>query len=350
MSLLLDALKKVEKTRSGVAQTDSTDPDDLARAAGHRLFEAKAAPARGKLGIVPLAIISGLLLAAGGGYYVWREMSPAQPAHRPDIKPADAVAQPAAQAENKSAAAALSLDSAVVEQDHSSKVVATKAVADSMSRSAAPVIPAPPSETHPARPVRIERHPSNDGVNPTLLAAWQAYRDSDFATSWQLYRTVLQQDGKNRDALLGMAAIARQQGRDDVAAQYYGHVLALNPRDPTAHAGMSTLASGDTASTESKLKLQLAYRPDSATLHFALGNLYAEQSRWGEANQSYTNAYKRNPEDAQLAYNLAISLDHLGQGARALPYYQRVLQLDQSTASGINREQVQQRVNELIAP
>lgn len=347
MSLLLDALKKVERTRLGVAQHDATNPDDLARAAGHRLFEAKAAPARGKLGIIPLAIISGLLLAAGGGYYVWREISPAQPAHRPTVKPTDVAAQPTAKAENKSVSAALSLDSAVVEQDHSPKVVAAKGAADSMPRAAMPVATTTRSET---RPVRIERHPSNDGVDPTLLAAWQAYRDGDFATAWQLYRTALQQDGKNRDALLGIAAIARQQGRDDVAAQYYGHVLALDPRDPIAHAGMSTLASGDAASTESKLKLQLAYRPDAATLHFALGNLYAEQSRWSEASLAYSNAYKRNPDDAQLAYNLAISLDHLGQGARALPYYQRVLQLDQSTASGINREQVQQRVNELIVP
>ena len=142
----------------------------------------------------------------------------------------------------------------------------------------------------------------------------------------------------------------RSQGRDDVATQYYGHVLALDPRDPTAHAGLSTLASGDAASTESKLKLQLAYRPDAAALHFALGNLYAEQSRWGEANRAYLNAYKRNSDDAQFAYNLAVSHDHLGQSKLATQYYQRALQLDRTATSGINREQVQQRINELPAP
>lgn len=344
MSLLLDALRKVDKTRPGVAQPDSTDPDELARAAEHRLFSAKAAPTSlyGKLGTVPLAIIGGLLLAVGGGYYVWHEVSQEPPIHKPEIMMLDLAATPKAVVESKTESVISSVASA---PDHSSKIAAAE-------KPDLPIPTASPQRTpdKPAQPLVIKRSQSADGVDPTLMAAWQSYRDGDFATSWQLYRTVLQRDGKNRDALLGIAAIARQQGRGDVAAQYYGHVLALDPRDPTAHAGMSTLASGDAASMESKLKLQLAYRPEAAALHFALGNLYAEQSRWSEASQAYQNAYKRNPDDAQYTFNLAVSLDHLGQGARALPYYQRVLQLDQSATSGINRAQVQQRIDELTAP
>ena len=74
------------------------------------------------------------------------------------------------------------------------------------------------------------------------------------------------------------------------AIQYYRQVLSLDPRDPVAHAGMSAFASGDAAGKESRLKQVLTQTPQSAALHFALGNLYSEQSRWGEAQQAYFNA------------------------------------------------------------
>ena len=351
MSLLLDALKKVGQSRQGAGQEGAPGPTELARTASQKLFAAKAAPARRKLGIIPTALISGFLIAAGGGYYVWREISPRPQMYYQDTKVAGASAHAPANTEYKPASKNAQSEAA---QETPAKSATTIA---SVKAPRSSTLSTPSSRTtgDPAPSLRTQerlhvvRTNSGEVVDPTLLAAWQAYRDSDFATAWQLYRTVLQQDGKNRDALLGMAAIARQQGRDDVAAQYYGHVLTLDPRDPTAHAGMSTLASGDATSTESKLKLQLAYRPDSAMLHFALANLYAEQSRWSEASLAYLNAYKRNPEDAQLAYNLAVSFDHLGQNKQAVEYYKRALQLDRSTASGINREQVQQRVNELPA-
>ncbi len=57
----------------------------------------------------------------------------------------------------------------------------------------------------------------------------------------------------------------------------------------------------------------MARHPQSAALHFTLGNLYASQSRWGEAQAEYFECYRLDPSSADFAYNLAVSLDHLGQ-------------------------------------
>lgn len=356
MSLLLDALKKVGQTRSGDARENSSSQDGMARNAGHSLFAAKALPvsAYGRPGLIPLTIISGLLLAAGGGYYVWQEIASLEVHSSPilSVPTMETGKQPIPIA-NKSEPIVtenIASENIVVEQDQPAKTVAPRIVTAEKPRSSTPPAPARRPIAQPAQTLHIDRNQGSEAVDPTLLAGWQAYRDGDFSTAWQLYRTVLQLNDKDRDALLGMAAIARQQDRDDVAAKYYGQVLALDPRDPAAHAGMSTLASNDAASTESKLKFQLAIHPEASALHFALGNLYAEHARWGEANQAYLNAYNRNPDDAQFAFNLAVSLDHLGQGARAIPYYQIALQLDLANTSGINRNQVQQRINELMTP
>lgn len=351
MSLLLDALKKTGEARQDGVPGDSANLNtpELARSAGNKLFAAKAAPTRGgmSLGIIPIALISGLLLAAIGGYYVWQETSITPPLLQPRAAVAPIITPPTVVLPTETQAAPTA----------SAPTVASVAQGGTPSTNAAAVKPYSPkpqrrAAAEPAPGVVIGHGQAADTIYPALTAAYLAYRKGDFATAWQLYRTVLQQDGKNRDALLGMAAIAQQQGQDDSAVQYYGQVLTLDPRDPAAHAGLSALTTGDAASTESRLKLLLMHRPDAAALHFALGNLYAAQSRWGEAQQSYFNAANREPDNAQYAFNLAVSLDHLGQNKLAAQHYQRTLalRLDQKSGDqsyGFDRAQISKRIEDL---
>ncbi len=385
MSLLLDARKKIELAleQSGVhkaiepqlsetlrledSPADGRDARDshhatTQRMAGQNLFAAKAAPVRtgGRLGIIPIALISGLVLAAGGGYYVWREISP-PPAQRHNPVPAPATplanaAPPAAPVAQMALAPAVPAKDIPVENKPATTGVSTKQ-SNQMPKAAAPYTPSTAPHNTAAQPIRIEHAQQIDSVDPALLAAWQAYRNDDLRTAWQHYGNVLHKDAKNRDALLGMAAIAQQQSQDAIAARYYNQVLMLDPRDPIANAGMSALlGTSDAAATESRLKLLLAQQSrssataQSSALHFALGNLYAEQSRWGDAQQAYFNAYNLEQNNAQFAFNLAVSLDHLGQGKLAAQHYQRALQLDVSDNPGFNRAQTQQRINELMAP
>ena len=80
---------------------------------------------------------------------------------------------------------------------------------------------------------------------------------------------------------------------------------------------------------------------------FALGNLYAQQGRWPEAQQTYFRAYTAAPDNADYAYNLAIGLDRLNQGKLALTYYQRALALGQDKPAGFDRTALRQRMHEL---
>jgi Flp pilus assembly protein TadD len=194
--------------------------------------------------------------------------------------------------------------------------------------------------------ISVKRKMETDSITPALLDAYQAYQRGDYVTATQGYRNVLSKDSRNRDALLGLAAIAQQQGQNELAQSYYRQLLILDPRDPAAQAAMTTYGQ-DSGSTESRLKLLLAEQPRSGALHFALGNYYAEQSSWGDAQQSYFNAHSLEPSNAQFTFNLAVSLDHLGQRKLAAQYYQQALQLDVSGNSGFDHAQAQQRLNEL---
>ncbi|MES2564226.1 MAG: hypothetical protein V4637_16090, partial [Pseudomonadota bacterium] len=62
-------------------------------------------------------------------------------------------------------------------------------------------------------------------------------------------------------------------------------------------------------------------------LHFVLGNVYADQSLWSQAQLSYFQAHHLEPENPDYTYNLAIGLDHLRQSKAALNFYRRTEQL-----------------------
>ena len=380
MSLLLDALKKTGSAQQAVPDGNSalgslsgmtleelpnkpgaSSPppsasvtDASPRSTGENLFAAKKAPARKKfnykLGLIPTVIIIGLVLGAAGGIYVWIEIQPPRIVQR--VNPPPAVVANIAPAPRPLAPLALPPES-LPEASTQTRAARPATSSDNRVRRSTlkqtlAVQPAP--VTPPAGGIQIQRQLDNDGIYASLTAAYQAYQSGDLGTAWQRYREVLLKDPKNRDALLGMAAIAQQQGQDETAIQYYKQVLVLDPRDPVAQAGMSAFYTGDAAGKESRLKQSLAQTPQSAALHFALGNLYTEQSRWGEAQQAYFNALRLEPANAQFAFNLATSLDHLGQAKLAAQHYRLALQLDTTGYAGFDRVQTQQRLNKLQAP
>ena len=195
--------------------------------------------------------------------------------------------------------------------------------------------------------IRIRQSAATSQLNPTLGKAYQSFLSGDTGTAQQLYQKVLQQEPNNRDALLGMAAIALKHAQAGQAAAYYGKLLELDPTDPEALAALIGLqGQTDPAQSESRLKKILLQNPQADAAHFALGNLYSQQSRWPEAQQSYFRAYGISPGNADYAFNLAVSLDHLNQGKLALDYYQRALA--QPGPANFDKSSVQARIRELM--
>lgn len=382
MSLLLDARKKAQQAqsartgeadRSGVelsleehpiaenpftvaslaaASSDDPSPSDSARVAGQNLFTAKlsaAAPAFGGINRNLLLALGGtvLLLTAGAGY-VWYISSasdtPYPVARAPAATP---IAQhPPAITETPVAQQAPATAETPLKHTSAPEVVSSKpASAKPPLRTARQSARMPSPQTRSNAPLHIEQQQA-ESIDPLLNNAYLAYREGKFEQAQQLYREALKLDERNTDALLGLAVIAQRRGADNVATHYYAQVLELNPRDAVANAGMSALTTDD--NRESRLKILLHEQQDSSPLNFALGNHYAAQERWGEAQLAYFNAYKLEPRNAGLAFNLAVSLDRLGQKKLAAQYYQSALQLDPSHSEGFDHAQISQRIEELI--
>lgn len=362
MSLLLDARNKSQQTSSsaeggsGLELTleDSPKPapsstaassateharatTESARATGQTLFSAKSASlaaSRPRINRNLLLALGGTaILLAGGAGYVWYAIQPARPV---------AVAPPARPAPQ------------VPKHDLVPGIAATQAAAAKPASIAPAAQEAPPAPARPAPRVHRQPRPSpamlveqqqQEPLDPILSDAYLAYRSGKLDQAELAYQHAHRLDASNIDAILGLAVIAQRQGNDSLAAHYYAQALVLDPRNAVANAGMSALTSA--SNPESRLKALLNEQPNSTALHFALGNKYAEQGRWSEAQQSYFNAYRLEPGNPQLAYNLAISLDHLGQKQAAAQYYQRALQLDPQQSAGFSHQQISQRIADL---
>ena len=197
--------------------------------------------------------------------------------------------------------------------------------------------------------VRITRQVRLDHVAASLEQAYEAFRSGDSGTAERAYRAVIGHEPGNRDALLGLAALAGRAGRWDEAAGHYAQVLVFHPADTVARAALIAIDERDPVRGESRLKELLRSEPRSAYLHFNLGNAYAAQSRWPEAQQAYLNAYRLDSGTADHAYNLAVSLDHLARRGSALDFYRAALALSQSAPASFNPAAVRMRIGELGA-
>ena len=197
-------------------------------------------------------------------------------------------------------------------------------------------------------PISIQYNPSTNKVSPQLTAAYQAYVTGDLDVARQHYLKQLESNPSNKDVLLGLAAIATRMGQDNESQTYYLRILELDPRDPLAIAGMAGLGQvTDPYQTESRLKTLLAQQPDAAALHFTLGNNYVTQLRWAEAQQSFFRALSIDPTNADYAFNLAVSLDHLNKIQLAAKYYSKALVLAGNKPVGFTKVQVSARLKEL---
>ena len=364
MSLLLDARKKSQQAQSSNSRDASHLGHELGlephptspslpvssaasspeaatsnintRMSGQNLFNAKSrAPSFSLNGInrnLLIALGGTILLLTTGAGYVWYVISPGntqllRPIKIPTVAP---LKQPmlAATTQQNNPAPEIVRPQVVFPKDAGTKKPA---------RSVKPEIKSPHARGND--PVHIEQH-REEPIDPLLNSAFLAYRSGKYEQAQQQYRQALSIDSSNTDALLGLAVIAQRRGEENMAAHYYAQVMALDPRNAVANAGMSTLTTG--GNRESRLKILLNEQQDSSSLHFALGNFYAEQARWSEAQQAYFNAYRLEPDNAELAFNLAVSLERLGQKKSAVQYYQRALQLDPENHAGFDHAKISQ--------
>ena len=180
-----------------------------------------------------------------------------------------------------------------------------------------------------------------------LVEAYQAYEQGDMIAAKKQYEQVLSLDQTSRDAILGRAAIHVQDNEFPQAIRRYQQLLEANPKDSMAMTSLISVANIEPQAGESQLKKLLREQPETAYLHFALGNIYSAQSRWQEAQKAYFDALQYNPAEPNYAYNMAVSLEHMGKPSAAIGFYQKALQRAGSGLATFDSQRVIARIEVL---
>lgn len=327
------AERDAKATPTPAARTGDAEQRSMARA----VFAAKQPSSVNR---TPAVIGGGALLMAlaGIGAYFWWQLKPlpqapvsfapppAQPAPFAGLAPppakADAVEAPPPQA------------------------MPLPAPPSAAARPVAPVLRSPAVEPAPADPIRISSKPL--ATDPALDEGYAAFRRGDLESAQKAYERALAADPRNADALHGAAAVALRQGHANEAETYYERLLDANPADAAAQSALLGLRMpADPVAAESRLKNLLVGQPDAAALHFALGNLYAGQSRWNEAQQSYFRALTGDGDNPDYLFNLAVSLDQMHQPRLAAQYYRQAIAAAATRPAAFDIERATTRLNEL---
>jgi len=367
------------------AQSTQNAAAGAERATAQRVFEAKFKEANPRL---PFLITMGVLgaFAAGTVIYFWLQLRPApplintNPQRAADEKPIDPAALkpaalPSAPGSAPAAASAIpglpggvpaTAPAAAPAPSPAAPVAAP--VAAPAAAATAPVFVVTPSSTPAAaaKPAATSRRGSAGAraatddravtvrqrgpqIHPLVASGYVAYLAGDLPKARDDYQQVLREEAGNRDALLGLAGVEMRAQRYDLANGLYQRVLQIDPRDAHAHAGVVALRGQqlDPVQVESRMKSLLAADRDANFLYFTLGNQYALQGRWAEAQQAYFKAFSADPENPDFAFNVAVSLDQLHQPRLALEYYQRALKLAQKRAASFDAEAARTRAQQL---
>jgi len=193
--------------------------------------------------------------------------------------------------------------------------------------------------------VPISHQQKQDPIHPLLVVAFDAFQSGDDKSARKKYQEVLNLDRDNRDALLGLGAIAVRNKQLEIARNYYTRLLKQNPSDSVARSALVGLVGQmDPIKAETELKLLLNREPGASYLHFALGNTYIVQQRWLEAQNAFFNAYRIDSSNPDYAYNVAVSLDHLGERKQAIKYYNQALTSSSGKVISFNSTLVKQRL------
>lgn len=199
-----------------------------------------------------------------------------------------------------------------------------------------------------APPLRLARTADAPRVPGEVASGYSALQTGNLAAARRSYQSAIASDAANVDAQLGLATVEARQGNRGAAALHYRKALEADSRNATALAGLASLADfSRPEQLESQLREDIVRYPQSAPLRFALGNVYAAQGRWREAQSEYFEAHRLDPGGADILYNLAVSLDNLGQKRPASDYYARALDAARRQAAQFDAGTAARRLAEL---
>ena len=84
-----------------------------------------------------------------------------------------------------------------------------------------------------------------------------------------------------------------------------------------------------------------------AKVFFQKGVQFSLQKEWESAAESFARAHRFSPDSPDIAFNLALALEHLSQKSQAVLYYEKALQSAQKPPAHFDKAALTRHLNDL---
>jgi len=145
-----------------------------------------------------------------------------------------------------------------------------------------------------------------------------------------IYRSLLQDDPENAEALRLLGILAAEIGKPMVGVRLISMAIERTPRNPIAYnnLGNALKAAGHLDQASDSYKAAIAFDPDYADAHFNLGNVQRLQKNFSAAIASYERAIALSPKEPDAHNNLGATLLEAGKEVQAAEAFRYALVLN----------------------
>ncbi|MBF0107658.1 MAG: tetratricopeptide repeat protein [Magnetococcales bacterium] len=162
-----------------------------------------------------------------------------------------------------------------------------------------------------------------------LESAFKTHRQGNLDQAEILYRSLLDIDPRNPQALHLSGMLASERGQHELALERIGLALTLKPDFPEACNNLGHLLTlqGRWSEAASWFQKAIVFKPDFVAAHYNLGNVRKESGQWDAALASYAQALRIQPDFAEACLNSGSVCHFCGAFDEARNWYQKALTL-----------------------
>jgi len=203
----------------------------------------------------------------------------------------------------------------------------------------------------PAQKMVIVSKDKNENSEESLLvSANRALKLKRYDAALEMFDQLYAKNKRDVRILMGRAVAQQNMGLNESAIQSYEEILALKPNNTDAVINMMGLVRKQYPEVALRRLLELYSKyPNNAGIAAQIGVTNAELGHFDDAMRYLGIASTLEPNNAQHWFNMAIAADRGGNGAQAIQFYERALEVDvmYGASRSVPRERIYDRLSVL---
>lgn len=215
-----------------------------------------------------------------------------------------------------------------------------------LSRDAGPRKPDPRKEPG-SKFIVVENDYGAESIQAQMVSAERAIKLGRYDSAAEIYERLKKKNPRDQKILMGLAVAYQKSGQSEAAIGVYEKLLKIYPGNHEAEANLLGLMRlTDPANALSRLLKLKEKDPSNYSVAAQIGLVHADLGNYGDAARYLGMAVGMRPDDALLAYNLAVVVDMAGDRKQAASLYRRALEIDamQENGSVLSRGAVYDRL------